>query len=427
MTRTSIQRSQGSLRGFALLLIFPLLLSCMDSLPPFRGPYLSWKRNPKTTMTITWESLEKTPRIVAWGEKQSALINSTRVVPDRRRDDMYFHFTTTIEDLEPGTEYFYSVSDLMDAPARFRTAPKNADASFSFLVYGDSCESDREKDNQHYDIVAEMNRVEAPYPKGFVISSGDLSPMYADVYGWDLHFDAIRDLADHLPYLTPFGNHDWNRRDPHSANLEAVWIHEFPERADRDNTVSGFDHTSFAFGYGAAYFIFIGYDKIGSKKGSAFNKWLRSQLALALDGYAFTFVDLHVPPFDRRDNGYMDDMSTLRHQAKLFHEYHVTAVFSGHNHLFAHHEIERVTEADGHPVSVTYLISGGGGQVLRSAHEGSWHNRYGLGYSGETRFVKSTYHFLRVDIDGAKRVLAVTAFDRNGEKIYGPFEKRSDR
>jgi hypothetical protein len=61
--------------------------------------------------------------------------------------------------------------------------------------------------------------------------------------------------------------------------------------------------------------------RIGSEKGSPFNAWLESQLLHAHTDYAFTFVDFHKPPFDRRDSGYMDNEAMLRHQAKLFHDY----------------------------------------------------------------------------------------------------------
>ena len=75
----------------------------------------------------------------------------------------------------------------------------------------------------------------------------------------------------------------------------------------------------------------------------------------------------------------------------------------------------------------SYLISGGGGQTLRNAHKGEWNSRHGFGFTGKTIFAKRTHHFLRVDVNGADRSVALTAFDANKDAIYGPFEKRSTR
>jgi len=403
------------------------LIACMDDLPEVRGPYLSWKASPKTTITITWESLNNSADNLRWGHSADALDHPVTVTPRKRRDDMYFHYSFTITGLSADTRYYYQVNGLQDVPATFRTAPADRLSPFSFLLYGDSCEFDATRQNQHYGVARKMNEVASGLPVGFIISSGDLTPDDPDVYGWDLHFDAIRHLADHLPYFTPFGNHDWNRRDPHSHFLSAIWIHEFPEQDAPGGEVMAFNETSYAFAYGNAYFVFIGYDQIGAPPGSDFTKWLTRTLSFARQHYAFTFVDMHEPPFDRRDDGYMDNVDVLKNQAPLFHQYDVTAVFAGHNHLFAHHEISKQVSPDAPPVSVMYLISGGGGQTLRSAHPGVWNNRYGLGYSGKTVFTRSLHHFVRVDIHPGKMMVTFTVISLDGNVVYGPYTKISGR
>ncbi|MBN2526884.1 MAG: metallophosphoesterase family protein [Deltaproteobacteria bacterium] len=413
--------------NFSVMLGALFCLSCMDDLPDFRGPYLSWTQSPQTTVTITWESLEDSMNFLNWGTAQNALENPATVHRGKRRDDMYYHYSTTIRNLAPDTHYYYQVESLQNKPAGFRTAPLEPQSAFSFLLYGDSCETDKTTRNEHYDVVKQMMALEKDSPVRFVISSGDLTPNFSDAYGWDLHFDAIRNLSDHLPFFTPFGNHDWNVRDVKSHYLPALWIHEFPSENSADGTVRAHEETSYAIAYGDAYFVFMGYDKIGAPTGDPFNRWLEATLSYARQNYAFTFVDMHRPPFDRRGKKYEDEIQMLRHQAHLFHQYEVTAVFSGHNHVFAHIEIEKDVPGKSDPVPVTYLISGGGGQDLRTAHKGTWQNRYGLGYFGHTVFTHSAYHVVRADIDGVAKTVTFTVIDINGATLYGPLQKRSKR
>jgi hypothetical protein len=75
--------------------------------------------------------------------------------------------------------------------------------------------------------------------------------------------------------------------------------------------------------------------------------------------YRYKFVFLHRPPFPTTSgfNFSMDKYKTDRDALhKLFVENKVSAVFSGHEHLFSR------SSKDG----ITYVISGGGGQSLLS-------------------------------------------------------------
>ena len=147
-----------------LLIVLIACAACVEQLPDFRGPYLSWKRDPKHTMTITWEDLKDTSRVVKWGIDPTRIEESIAASSVKRRDDMYYHRTVTLSGLEADRRYYYTVPGVQETPVSFVTAPEEKSALFRFFVYGDSCEHHKERKNQHYDIAEAMVRAERDGP-----------------------------------------------------------------------------------------------------------------------------------------------------------------------------------------------------------------------------------------------------------------------
>jgi Purple acid Phosphatase, N-terminal domain/Calcineurin-like phosphoesterase len=396
---------------------------CAEEVPSTRGPFLSWTRAPTTTMTITWERLVSQPHRVQWGTNPGALSETAHVsAPTRCRDDRYFHYTVTLEGLTPGTRYYYRIPGVQDEPAVFGTAPDDRDAKFTFIVYGDSREKATGATNQHNQIIAQINQ---RYPAGevaFVLNTGDLVREHTSVRGWDLHFHAIGDLARHSPYLVASGNHDWNTDSADESSQPTNLMHELPAVDHPTEGIGGLRETSYAIGYGAAYLIVLGLPHTGHIGDTEVNRWLTEQLTIGTDHYRFVFVAFHMPPFDRRNQGYQDTTDVLAHQAQLLHSFGVDAVFNGHNHVLAHQVIRwdpTACDPDVRPVS--YFISGGGGADLREAAEGSWSDTYGFGFYGQTLNAQSMNHYYAVEVDGAAGTATFTPMGLEGEALFPPY------
>ena len=133
-------------------------------------------------MTITWEHLKDTSRVVKWGIEPTRIENSIVASPVKRRDDMYYHRTVTLSGLEADRRYYYTVPGVQDTPVSFVTAPEEKSALFRFFVYGDSCEHHKERKNQHYDIADAMVQAERDGPSLLVISTGDLMTESANAH-----------------------------------------------------------------------------------------------------------------------------------------------------------------------------------------------------------------------------------------------------
>ncbi len=178
------------------------------------------------------------------------------------------------------------------------------------------------------------------------------------------------------------------------------------------------NETSFAFGYGAAYFIFLGYPHAGSND-TAVISWLENQIAIGNSSYRFTFVSFHRPPFDRREGGYNDAIDVIQNQCWLFHLGGVDAVLNGHNHVLAHQNITWTADPSGR--NVTYLISGAGGASLRTPLYGTWNSATSFGYSGQTIYAQRINHFFAIEVDGGAGTATFRCYDLEGNLVYAPF------
>ncbi|MHA1731969.1 MAG: purple acid phosphatase family protein [Promethearchaeota archaeon] len=392
----------------------------LNIVPDARGPYLSWTRDPQTTMTIAWELKASGQYEVQYGVDPAKLdqsIQATRL--EKRDDDGYYHYIATITGLSPGRRYYYRVPGVMDAQAAFKTAPDSATGNFTFILYGDSRETQKIGDNQHIALVEQILKRVDVSTISFVVNTGDTAYAHDHVRSWNLHFLAIRGLATRAPYFVASGNHEWNTGNPQDqVGQPANLIQEFPAEDRPSEDIGGLNETSFAFGYGCAYFIFIGYPHEGHLGYDAVNQWLNQQLAIGNSSYKFTFVSFHRPPFDRREHSYNDATDIIEHQAKMLHMGGVDAVFNGHNHVLAEEEI-RWDPSGNDPTArnVTYIISGGGGATLRQPKYGSWANNYSQGFYGRTVYASSVYHFFVVEVDGTAGTATFTPYDLSGNVI----------
>lgn len=388
--------------------------------PEDRGPYLSWTLDPKTTMTITFESKIDSSFTVELGITTSQLELNSTFTKTAMREDGYYHYTTTITNLLPDSIYYYRIPGFSSSVNPFKTAPISNSSSYKFILYGDSREENMLIGNQHIPLVDQMLQNHDPLDISFVINTGDTSQSHDNINQWNLHFYAIHDLAKSVPYFVASGNHEWNTDELWNSteNQPALDIQEFPS-TEIPNVTSSLNESSYAFGYSNAYFIMIGYPHAGRNE-SMYLNWLNSQLAVGNSSYDFTFVSLHRPPFDNRTGGDAysgdDNPDIVKLECPMFHYGGVDAVFSGHNHLLAHQNITWDKDAvNGR--NVTYIISGAAGANLREPEYGNWANEYGMGFYGKTVYAEKIYHYYLVEVDGVLGTATFTAYSLNGDII----------
>ncbi len=380
-----------------------------------RGPYLSWMADPKTTMTVTFEIKTSGDYNLYYGESETSLGSKIPFIRSEiRAHDGYYHYTANITGLSPDTRYYYNIPGFKEAPIPFRTAPDTQASEYKFLLYGDTREDNKLFDNQHIALIEQLKEQIDVSELAFAINTGDTARTHGNVNLWNLHFHAIKDLAKSVPYFVASGNHEWNGGDSWNLNAQpALDIQDFPIGDDPKANVYSLDEVSYTFGYGNAFFIFLGYPHVGSNN-SRYLNWLNTQLEIGNNTYDFTFVSLHRPPFDDREGENGDDNEDIiKSEAQMFHYGGVDAVFCGHNHVLAHQNITWDGDPSGR--TVTYLISGGAGASLRNPQYGTWNDDYGMGFQGKTVYCKGTYHYYIVEVDGKAGTATFTAYELGGE------------
>ena len=170
--------------------------------------FLTWQRDPTTTMTVQWVGKEKEPAQAAISftplgkEKWQTVATADRAYPLSELRA----FRAELTGLSPGTEYEFRVGD-HKVPFRFRTMPTKATNSFSFISGGD-CGV-----NPH---TVANNQIAAKQDPMFAIVGGDLA--YDDGKKIDTNLQFMRNYHDNMvdsegrliPMVVCIGNHEVN-------------------------------------------------------------------------------------------------------------------------------------------------------------------------------------------------------------------------
>ncbi len=247
---------------------------------------------------------------------------------------------------------------------------------FSFIAYGDTRgrQDGTALQYEHSTVVdamiAQIKRLQATdAPVKFVLQSGDAVVAGQNAAQWNVSFIPIIERLmqqANVPYFFAVGNHDVGTSTTHDAaarqaglknTLDAI-VNLIP-RDGSPRRLSGYP--TYSFGYGNAFFIAIDTNLIGDEV--QFN-WVKAQLA-GLDRARFkhVFVFCHHNVFSSgpHGGGTLEATTTeLRNRyMPLFREYHVNALFTGHEHLFEHW-VETYSDASGEH-RMDLIVSGGGG------------------------------------------------------------------
>ena len=343
--------------------------------PPrmLKGPYL--QDLAPTSITVMWQLDQAAPaRIMVDGPGGPRTLD----VAAARLGE------ATIDRLAPSSRYRYRVDTAGHSwTGEFATAPEvGADVPFSFIVMGDT----RNGVDAHRRVV---ERIAQEVPD-FVLGTGD---MVDDGYRqdqWQQFFDVETPLLRDNVYFPAVGNHDRQGRG-RTADSYRLYF-SVPDNGGDTSRYYGFS-------YAAARFLVLDSNEY-SYALSDQTAWLERELIAARQDPAIhhVFAVMHHPPFSISLHGGNRDLR--ERWAPLFEKYQVTAVFSGHDHVY-----ERA-EHNG----IRYFVSGGGGAPLypRRPHPSA------VDLDAVKRFERS-FHFLRVAVTGSR--VEVTGVRSDGTVI----------
>jgi 3',5'-cyclic AMP phosphodiesterase CpdA len=235
-------------------------------------------------------------------------------------------------------------------------------SKFSFVVFGDNRAGDPACDAVYQKVLAAaLERKPA-----FVVNTGDQIDKPGNIEHWKRFWELSKSVT--VPYFLTVGNHDIHMEVAGSEDTYKAQV-DLPG-----------NELYYSFVAGNSLFVVLDtYIKGEDKRitGEQF-KWLGQVLAASKQKHTFVFV--HHPLYPEKGKGkhygnsldrYKEDRDRLQ---ALFVKYKVTAIFTGHEHLYLRKTMNGIPQ----------IIAGGGGAPLYAKDEdGGFHHYVYITVDGE--------------------------------------------
>jgi len=338
-----------------------------------KGPYL--QDLAPTSITVMWQLDDPEPATLTVNGPGGEKVLS---VPGSRIAE------ATVDSLVPSSRYRYRVQvGDKSWDGEFATAPPiGKDVPFTFIVVGDS----RYGVETHRRVVERMSQ-EVP---DFVLGTGDMVDDGSRQDQWQQFFDIENKFLRDNVYFPAVGNHDRQGRGRTADTYRAYF--SVPENGNETERY-------YAFTYASSRFLILD-SNIYSFALTDQTSWLERELVAARQDVAIKhiFVVMHHPPFSISLHGGAKDLR--ERWTPLFERYQVSAVFSGHDHVYTRAE----------RAGVRYFVTGGGGAPLYPRRPKS----SPVDLAAVKKFER-VFHFLRVSISSHR--VEVTGIRADGTTI----------
>lgn len=359
--------------------------------------HLSWVNDPKTTMTVMWQTDGKTKTsTVQYGETQKLGKEMAGITETYDAATGVIH-KAEIKNLKHSTTYYYKAGDKeagWSKPFSFKTAPAKAE-NFTFVAVGDVGVTDAASKN--------IALIAASKP-AFTLILGDLSYANGKHYIWDHWGELIQPAASIIPFMMTLGNHEYEKVKKARRGVDAYIVR--------------FSHPGneyyYSFDYAGAHFVSINCLETSELQ----KKWLEDDLQKAVKNKAFwIFAYFHYPPYSS-SSSHGSDMNMRKHYNTILEKYGVDMALTGHDHDYERTypiKGEKITSKDTAKykkgAGTIYVVSGGGGKSL-----------YGLTPEQPDWSAKreSVYQILILNVSQNK--LSAKAIRTNDKSVLDEFE-----
>jgi hypothetical protein len=399
---TSVVLRKVSLALLSFFLCFHI--SCFSALPADYKPtalYLTWQRDPTSTMTIQWispiadqedvieyrkeiatpppvEDQSQTPSNQA--EKEPSWLSIQGSHHPLPENNPYLVHIVEIIRLDPNSAYQFRIGN-SNAIYRFRTMPQELTEPFTFCAGGDAYHNSLE-------LCIETNRQVALQDPRFVLVGGDLAYATPDQIGLP------EDCKRWLEWLTAWTE---NMQTPSKFLIPlivAIGNHEVKGRYDQTPEQAPFFYSLFAMP-GAKGYNVLRFDQylsiviLDSSHTHPINgeqtKWLAVELAKQRD-ILHRFAIYHVPAYPSVRSLRLKESCAIRCSwVPLFEKYGIHVAFESHDH--AYKRTWPLLEGDISPFGVVYIGDGSWGAKPRIPKEAK-KTSYLAKTAAKTQFIK---------------------------------------
>ena len=365
---------------------------------------LSWEDDPKTTMTVSWQSADKGEKL-KYGPTEKL---GTEITPKTEglpglpqvknlRKSSAFMNEAKITGLKAGTKYFYSAGKDDQNVYSFTTAPEGNE-DFTFIAGADTAGSDCPCGKDGTKVLSKLLDMASDFKPRFLLYFGDAIAPATDAADWDSWLKCIQKFAVSSPVMPTPGNHDFDK-DDEGTNYQA----RFALPKNNGNELN------YSFDYGNVHFASVlnNMSKMSRSKIASSAAWLEKDLKATDKKWKIVYS--HVPIMSSGDHG--ADEVVSKYISPILDKYNVAIYFDGHDHgyerskpvnLSKSKEAAQKSYADG----TCYMVSGGLGSPFYSFDEDWW-------YIGKV--VQNQHFYIKVDVTEA--ALKVKAINTEGVAI----------
>jgi len=331
------------------------------------GQYVKWTSPGHVHLSVTGRKDEMvvmwaTPKTVAhpiveyWSEdghkqKQKA---TTTTYTLKEYTSPFIH-TARVSKLHLNTAYTYHCGEdhntdlsAWSSLYTFKTEPAATEHPFTFVALADHGTSPNSTEMVQT-LLREMNN--SNYR--IIIHSGDISYANGKEPIWDDYFNMVEPVSSLVPWQTAPGNHEQERKSNFLAYRHRYSMPWKESGSSEPNMWHSFDYEN-------AHFIALNSEVDDYNTSSKQYKWLQKDLKnVNRSKTPWVFIFFHTPMYCT-NKAHLDEGVRMRSTfEKLFYEYNVDVVFSGHVHAYERTvPIYKGVENQKGPV---YITNGAGG------------------------------------------------------------------
>jgi hypothetical protein len=306
------------------------------------GIYLTWQRDPTSTMTINWLDDDAVGGDKVWYRRCGGW-NTAKGSHHTLADTQMTVHRVELSHLWSGTCYEFVIPSHGSTVHRFRTIPRHGWMPLRFVVGGDMYNSGHPK------LMDEMNRHAGTHNPHFALLGGDLA--YSNAvkpekwYHWLRSWtrNAVTCDGNRIPMVLAIGNHEVTKPGFGKEPKDAPYFYSLFAMP------GGKSYYTLDFGKGVSV-IALDSDHTNRIEGEQ-RKWLDQALAQRAH-VRHKFVVYHHPAYGSNIKNWIDPSQRpiakriRKEWCPLFEKYHVSAVFENHDHTYKRSKLIRADKVD---------------------------------------------------------------------------------
>ncbi|MHA1745169.1 MAG: purple acid phosphatase family protein [Promethearchaeota archaeon] len=392
------------------------------AIAPKFGPYIGYYG--ENQMIVAWDGPYSESSALKYGVDPaltSSPLESESLLQQWAINPKNFHHAVILPNLLADTTYYYMIPELDSTIYSFHTPPTPESGNpVTFTIVGDT-----QGGLPGIKKIVQLMENDPQQPD-FTCIAGDLVNRDDKISEWSMLFadNSYGGMTSSIPWMNAPGNHEHSCDSPDCGFREQYKLffdYNYPGNYEQ---LPGTPDYGMYYSYNYSNVHMVSLDlfdnetytrSLGKPTGSYLTttqlEWLRDDLARNQD--VWKFIYFHVPMYSLSD--YPSNEDLCAQLEPIFDEYHVDAVFTGHNHNFEAFLVNG-SAADG---GIYHFTVGGGGagidtmmdvddygdrawpsmaiNVSAADYDGRYDGIYGVEYQ---LYGELSFHYMKVRVEG---------------------------